>query len=345
MVPTLGLRCWIALPLVAALVSTLSSQAAAHTRTPVRVVSSENLPEECAGVTSLFERVRARTHRIQRVVEGDADAHVHLRLHREGERLMGELTIEEGAGRTERAVSAPTCDDVIAAFAVMLVVALDPEAETPPPSAVAPTEPELVAEVEPGPRSSAVRPLSRAVRTAPKLRSQPAFQLSGGVGVAIPGYDGPVFEHHMLLELHLGTSLHPRVRAAFARSARHSVETTSDRVDLVWTTGRISSCAASEWLHRHHLALCAGSAMGELNATVVRPGGASRGLLWMTVGPSAVLDIELGWKVGVQVEAGVSFSLLRDRFYFEPGALAYEAPRVFPFLGATFVSHFFPLAK
>ena len=78
---------------------------------------------------------------------------------------------------------------------------------------------------------------------------------------------------------------------------------------------------------------------------MVRPRGASRGLLWLTAGPSAVLDIELGWKVGVQLEAGFSFSLLRDRFFFEPGTLAYEAPRVFPFLGATFVSHFFRLAK
>ncbi|MCW5837376.1 MAG: hypothetical protein KIS78_33585 [Labilithrix sp.] len=339
----MGCRCWIVPALAASVVSTLSSQASATPRAPVRVVASESLPEECAGATALFERVRARTHRIQEVTGDDADARVHVRVQRDGERMVGELTIEDGAGRTDRVVSGPTCDDVVAAFAVMLVVALDPEAQPPPPSAEGPPEPGLAVEAEPEARRPAVGPRRRGAPR--KLSKEPSVQLRGGVGVALPAYDGLVFEQHALLELRVEASLHPRARAAFARSAHHSVETASDRVDLVWTTGRGSFCGAPAWLHRHHLALCVGSAVGEVGASVVRPGGASRGLLWVTAGPSAVLDIELGWRLGVQLEAGVSFSLLRDRFYFEPRTLAYEAPRALPFLGATFVSHFFPFAK
>ena len=229
--------------LAASVVTTLSNQAAsgAGTRTPIRVTLSETLPEECAAAAPIIERVRARTDRIVQVTGDDADAHVRLRVHREGERLMGELTIEEGAGRTQRAVSAPTCDDVVAAFAVMLVVALDPDAQALLPSAEAPLEGEPEPsrkpepEPEPEPRSLARSPRPRPVSVPPKLRKDPPFQLSGGVGFALPAYEGVVFEHHMLLELRLDASLHPRVRAAFARTAHDSIETPSDRVDLVWT--------------------------------------------------------------------------------------------------------------
>lgn len=144
-----------------------------------------------------------------------------------------------------------------------------------------------------------------------------------------------------MLELSIGSPLYPRVRAAIARSAHVEVTTPSDRSDLVWTTGRASLCAGPGWLHHHHVSLCATASVGALDATVARPGGPSRTLLWVTAGPSAVLDLDLGWTLGLEIEAGLSIPALRDRFFFEPSTLAYSAPVVSPFVGITLVSHFF----
>lgn len=300
---------------------------------PIRVTLSESLPEECAASTPLFERVVARTDRIRRVTT-EADAFVRVVVRREGDWLLGELTVEEGAGRTERSVSASTCEAVITAFAVMLVVALDPHAERRPPR--------LPAAPQAPPAVQAPRPTTPPPTTAPpRTGVEPAIGLRGGVGLSLQGYEGVVLERSAMLELRIGTVLSPRVRAAIARSAHVGVPTPSDRVDLVWTTGRASLCGAPGWLHRHHISLCASTSVGALDATVARPGGPERSLLWVTAGPMAVLDIELGWRLGLQIEAGLSIPALRDRFFFEPGRPLYEAPLASPFIGMTLVSHFF----
>jgi hypothetical protein len=297
---------------------------------PIRVALSESLPQECAGTTPLFERVVARTDRIRRVMtdaDADADAFVRVVVRREGDRLLGELTVEEGAGRTARSVSASTCEAVITAFAVMVVVALDPHAELAPPRLPAPPEERAVAPA--GPRTTTLPPendvgpaigRSAGPSTPPPTNDVgPAIGLSGGVGLSLQGYEGGVFERAAMLELSIGTAFYPRVRAAVARSEHVAVATPSDRVDLVWTTGRASLCGGPGWLHRHHISLCASTAIGALDAAVARPGGPARSLLWITAGPTAVLDIELGWRLGLEIEAGVSIPALRDRFFFEPG--------------------------
>jgi hypothetical protein len=218
----------------------------------------------------------------------------------------------------------------------MLVVALDPEAESRPPSH-ATTPDQSPAPAPPrGRKKARPRPAPRA-----SIKEPPSIGLRGGVGYALPAYDGLVFEHSALLELHVDTALRPRVRAGVTRSAHHEVLTTSDRVDLVWTTGRASFCAGPGWLHEHHLALCAGASVGALDATVERPGGISRRLLWVTAGPSAVFGIDLGWRLRLEIEAGVSIPALRDRFFFDPATLAYSAPLAFPFVGMSFLGDFF----
>jgi len=305
---------------------------------PIRVTLSESLPEECAATAPLFERVVARTDRIMRVTT-DADAFVRLVVRREGDELLGELTVDEGAGRTERSVSASTCEAVITAFAVMLVVALDPHAERRPPRLPAPPEEHSAA---PAPRPTTPAPTTPPPTPAPPRNDvEPAIGLRGGVGLTLQGYEGVVLERSAMLELSIGTVLYPRVRAAIARSAHVTVPTPSDRVDLVWTTGRASLCGAPEWLQRQHISLCASTSVGALDATVARPGGPERRLLWIAAGPTAVLGIDLGWRLGLELEAGLSIPVLRDRFFFEPARLHYEAPLAYPFIGMTLVSHLF----
>ncbi|AKU95309.1 hypothetical protein AKJ09_01973 [Labilithrix luteola] len=302
---------------------------------PIRVALSESLAEECSSTTALFEHIAARTDRIQRA-STDAEAFVRLVVKREGDRLVGELTVEERAGRTERSVSASTCEAVVAAFAVMVVVALDPDAESRRPSPSASPQEHTVP-------VAVVVTKARPAPSTPPLESDvgPAIGLSGGVGLALQSYEGAVLERSAMLELSIGTPLYPRVRAALARSAHVAVTTTSDRSDLVWTTGRASLCGGPGWLHRHHISLCATTSIGTLDATVARPGGPERSLLWVTAGPSAVLDVDFGSRLGLEIEAGMSIPALRDRFFFEPATLAYSAPLVSPFIGVTLVSHFF----
>ncbi len=301
---------------------------------PIRVALSESVPEECAATAPLFERVVARTDRIRRVTT-DADAFVRLDVRREGDRLVGELTVEEGAGRTERSVSASSCDHVLAAFAVMLVVALDHDAESGPATPAAPPAQErAVAPARPRPAAP-----------PPKNYVPPEIGLNGGVGLALQGYGGAVVEPSAMLELTVGTALRPRVRAAVARTAHVTLATRSDLVDLVWTTGRASLCAGPGWLHAHHLSLCASTSIGTLDATVARPQGPARNLLWIAAGPTAVLAVDLGWHLGLEIETGVSIPALRDRFFFEPATHVYSAPLVSPFIGVTVVSHFFRSRK
>jgi hypothetical protein len=318
---------------LASLAWTTSSEAAPHSgKTPIRVALTESLPEECAKAVPILERVRARTDRIERATTDAVDAKVFVTVHREGARLLGTLVVEEGAERTERTVSAPACEDVVAAFAVMLVVALDREAETPE---VPVHEPSPAPEAPPP--HVTPRPLPRG-----RARSRSPLVLGGGVGFGLPAYDGFIFEPTFMLEARLATSFQPRVRLALSRSAHDSVETRSARVDLVWTTGRASFCGAPRWLQNQALALCAGASVGELEAVVARPGGPARGLFWFAVGPSIVREVELGWRLGLQLEAGLAIPLLRDRFYFEPRTLAYQAPAVMPFFGVTLLTHVLP---
>lgn len=315
---------------------------AAEAGSPLRVLLSERVPAACGRSKPLSERVAARTDRLRIVTDEPAEVRVRSEVTPEAGRFRGRLAVEEHGEFVERSVAGASCDEVLAAFAVMVVVALDAERDA---SSAAPSAGEAASTPPPLASVVALGPATATVSGPPRARHRSPFALGLGVGFGLPFYDGILFEPSMNVELRWRAPLAPRLRATLARTAHDSVETRTDRVDLVWTTGRASICGAPAVTFRRGLSFCAWAKAGELRATVVRPGGTSRGLVWASAGPSALLDIELGHRLALQLEGGVGFPILSDRFYFEPATLAYQAPTAYPFVAVNLLSHVLPLLR
>jgi hypothetical protein len=185
----------------------------------------------CPDRAEFVARVHAFTSKAE-IVNDDSAARrkFEIRVSRIGSAVRGELTIDDHVGRTARAVSGATCDEVVSALALATAIAIDPDAlgaepatspspaapppppkPKPPPPAkpIPPSKPAHAMLTEPIPKSEPRRPLfdlSLGARLGDTLAPFPKLDASAELGTT---YLAP-------LELHLGAAFGPKQHNAEA---------------------------------------------------------------------------------------------------------------------------------
>jgi hypothetical protein len=326
---------------VAACVSS-SRPADAQTATRIDYSASPGCPDEGAFVA----RVRARTSRLRAPAPGEGASEYRVQVTPMAAGARGSLTVVEPSGATSsREVEGDTCESVVEALALIAALALDPDASTallPPMGASAPSSP--TASSAPAQGAAAGEPPRAIARDAPvEARSEPpapspwAAHLAAMAGAELtsglaPGVlVGPALSVEAIwrqrdwptavepvLDVRLGVSRLAATVPAHVGSAR-----------FAWTLGRLEGCPVRAVVGSFEVLPCVRFDGGDLQAVglgvdLPRP-AASR--LWLSLGALCRLRWTPLPPILLEVDAGVSAPLVRDRFYFDtPPTSIYDVP-------------------
>jgi hypothetical protein len=312
-----------------ALLTSLARSAGAE-ESPTRIRVSYQAPPECPAQSAFTSQLVARTNRVRPDEAAGRQASVTIARAEAG--FAGRLELSDDEGRSStRDVAGDTCEEVVAALALVTALALDPEASTAPlPSTgVMPaTEPET-APPAPAPASPSPAPAPAVLPLLPPSAPSPSpptwhFAFGGDAAVRTGVTPHDVLTLAAFVELELAGSA---FRASFERSERDTLDVDAATAAFRWTGGAIEACelqlsgsgfSASPCL-RAEAGVLVGQGEGIVPAREERRAwvavGATVRAEWLFLDP-AFLDLGLG----------VTFPLIRDRFFFQPDTTVYRPP-------------------
>jgi hypothetical protein len=317
----------------------------------------------CLDEDSFVALVRARTPRVRLIDDGGRARTFQVRLAATA-RPSGSVTVVDGV-RTEgtRTVDADTCAEVADELSLIVALALDPHAttpSTPPPASAAPptaapgdagapsvslapapsAPPPPTDPSPPTPTASGTRALSgkatEALAPAVESGSAPAplgLHFFAGVDLAVASGvapttivgGAPYIGWRSTGASRIGLS----VRAAFLRIGTGALATPGGTADFTWTVGRVDACGLL-WPDRaFRPGGCARVEAGALDGSGHQIVGAQSQLSpWVTGGALARVEWTFLGMLLLDVEAGPTFRLNSDRFYFFPNTTVYQVPTV-----------------
>lgn len=268
----------------------------------------------CPSERELLTEVRRRAPSAEHVQGGQSEVRALLTVGPRGEHQLGIIDIDNSEGSTHREVEADDCAEVVRALALILAMALDPDAGSSPHGV------EKVAPIEP------TRPSSQ--RGASTASSREVWWAAGAGGGLIGGVaPSPSLGESLFLELghghQPGWSAHGRLAGVHAHGSATARAGTAD-FDLLGL--RIASCP-----YRIGVGLtlsgCASFDWGRLQGRGSNTSAAqSSAANWLA--PGGFVDAELRalpW-LRLQLELGALFPLARDRFYFGPDETVHRIP-------------------
>ena len=290
----------------------------------------------CPSADSFVRQLLGRAPRARLAVPGERVRVLVARVRPgAGHGLEGLLVVRDpGAAPTERTVRAETCDEVVAALAVIAAVVIDPftartgTVDTAAPSAdQAPPVDVVVAAAPPVP-SPTPPPADEA---APGPPADPRmWTISAGLGGGLVAGSAPT----VLLSVPVFVELSRAGREVVRPSARLRVEWTfsssnSEGGAFVRTGGAIDLCPIALGASSLRAQPCMRAELAALYAkgrgvepvrSAVRP--------WFALGAVARVRIDLPPPLFVELEAALILPVVRDRFYVEPDTVVYRAPTV-----------------
>lgn len=285
-------------------------------------------PEGCPAESAFTSQILARTTKVRIATGGHARRALDVTIEAAAAGFAGHLEMRDEDGRaSHRDVAGDTCEDVVAALALVSALTLDPLAST-----------------GPLPATPAARPAAKhaEARPAPRRRTPVAAQRAGsvtrpvstwhwGFGGDVAIRDGatpdavatlPVFVE---LEAPGGAAL----RAAFERSPEDAIAVGGATGAFRWTAGVLELCPVA-WAGAGgalRAAPCLRVEAGVLEAAgrQIVPARADR-RSWAALGAEGRVEWSFLPPAFVDVGAGVVLPLVRDRFYFAPATDVYRAP-------------------
>jgi hypothetical protein len=271
-------------------------------------------PASCPTEGALLAEVRRRAPTAEPASSGPREVSAQLSVGVIGGRHHGTIDIESRDGATHREVEATECTEVVRALALILAIAIDPDAVSPAPDPARSVAPEALG--LPPPRSASV------------ARSVPLWWAAGGsIGLAGGVAPSPSFTQALSAELRhgraAGFSAHVRLSGVHAHGA---VSARAGSADFDLLALRIASCP---YRVGTVVALtgCASFDFGRLQGRGSRTRAEqTSSALWF--GPGAFIDAEvsvLPW-FRLQVEGGALAPLARDSFYFGPAETVHRIP-------------------
>lgn len=281
---------------------------------------------DCPDRTTFLEAIRARTAR-PRLVEDDSEPAIAIRVVVQtfDERSSGRLELREPDGTEEvRTVESRTCAEVTKALALIAALMLDPDASTAPEPAPSP-EPPIPIEPPPPPP----RPPRHAHAPPPE---RPAFHYVAGGSLGVLGGIGP--------------ALAPSAGAFVEVERKYRSLSSALRfgVEGAWTTSDLRGGTQTyEWIAAAlrvrpieldlspHLALAPWAGFqvaGHRGTTRDVRSPSSSTALWLAPTLGAAIRYDLAAHVGLELQAGAVFPLLRTRYFLAPNSTIFEVPAV-----------------
>lgn len=221
---------------------------------------------------------------------------------------------DEDDGARERAVSGPTCDDVVRALALSVVMALADEEQTAPPSPPVANRPPREVETEPPARPKSVRwsiGAEGGVASGVGPLVAPSASAFGNLAIG-----------RSAVRLSASYAWSPLVERSFgsARFSRAIVGVEACPYRLGGQDIAFVPCATFE----------TGGLFAEGRSTV-SPESSSR--FWMAAGLGMHLSFERLSPVFIEIDARGNAPFIRDRFFFRPDEEVYKAPILTFFTG------------
>ncbi|MBX3207139.1 MAG: hypothetical protein KF764_18980 [Labilithrix sp.] len=314
-----------------------SGDARAATPRPIAVRTVETLHDGCPTSPSLAERLTARLERIHEAAENEQAVRVEIHVERVGNLSHGTLALDVGDERAEREASSPSCEEVVAALAVMAAIGLDQGVLPPPAPAASPPTPRL--------RPPRSRPDERErvldVPPAPApARSRGSPRLSLATGIEAASNRSLIVMPMLFGEVGFRTTFAPSVRLGAGRSFQERFVTRQGTASVQWTKLLLGACADALRAGALRLRPCVEGEVGSIDAVVDAPlPFRSQSEWWGAAGASARLSWQAHSAFSFEVNGGARVPLLRYQLFFEPATAVYQTPALIPFAGAAFIAH------
>jgi hypothetical protein len=311
----------------------------------------------CRDSEFFLQQIFARTSRARRAGVGEAGRVFIVRIVQRQSASTGTLEIQETSGaQSHREVTAATCDEVMAALALVAALTIDPQAVTTPvavpPPPTAPPEPPLVTE-PPKPKPPPKR--VPEPKTVPPAEVRPRDEAAGtrkhvrfGAHVAAEVMSGFAPDVALLpragVELELEVARHswlvPSVRLSAARGEGDATIEGVGSASFVWTGARLEVCPLRAGTGVGPYARpCLGTDFAVVDASgrdLPDPKSATRP--WVAPLASLRAGSRLPFGLAFEIYAGGSFPLVDDQFKFDDQrnsrrVLVHEVPPLSFFAG------------
>jgi hypothetical protein len=354
-----AVRVWLAFAATATSLGWAKAEAQeAAGAVPVRV--RYTVVAGCPGEEAFFDQLRARAPRVRRAAPHEEAATFDVAVAPERGRLAGRIFVEDAmrASRPSQ-VAARSCDDVVAALALIAALSIDPRSgsaapamvpaaaqgattspprDLPPiatPAAAAPEPAALAVPVPAAPSepTGAAQPAEPPRDRLPLSISPPKAKTALAHVSAVVGLDSvyagiPVFARlgaQMRADWSRGFALGLGVAASEA-----TLDRTNGGARLQWMTANVEACAFRLPLSAAvSVVPCIPLEGGLLSVTGTgAPNTVTQQRPWFTVGGLARLELALSARFLVEARVGLAAPLVRDTFYFLPNTDVFRPPAV-----------------
>lgn len=288
--------------------------------TPRRFSLDYRAEVACPGEAELLRQIARRVPQATRITQGRAEIDAQIRIERDPNGLRGQIALTGADGLVQREVAGTDCEEIVRASALIVALALDPDAE----STSAPEPPQ----VTPLP-ATPPRPMPYAAARYPLWVG--AGVLAGaasGVAPSVSAYQGL----YVGLGMNDASWFSPSVRLAALRTS-NSTETALGGVELDWTALRLWGCPLRVGT-RLFAQTCVTFDVGRLRGSgYATHEPRARSSLWYGPGGALGLGAILFDVITLGADVGVVAPLARDRFYFAPDVTAHRVPTAAAYAG------------
>ena len=330
-------RRWVAA--IVGVAATLAAPAFADDAvTAIRVTYGS--PGDCPGPGDFTSQVLRRTARLRLARPDEAGVvpmKVTLALGRHG--YQGRLEVTRSDGRVlDREVDGETCEEVVAALALVTALAFDPHASSEPlaplPEA-APTVGPAREPTSPPPAAASPRAAHRAPEATPRPRSPEPSRWHAAFGIGLGIRSGvtpdPIVVAPVLagFDLALAEPFTLSLLASFERSQTDEIEVSRGHAAFRWTAAALEACPIAWARGPVTAAPCLRIEGGVLEAegSQIVPARSER-RAWVALGPAGRVQWVFLEPLFAEVGGALMTPLVRDRFFFWPDATVHRPPLV-----------------
>jgi hypothetical protein len=308
------------------LAALLASLVPAHASAQTRAAIEYSADPDCPPREVFVAEVRARTDRLLSPSAGAPSAVYRVRAELTAGGARGTLAVVEASGATSsRDVEGATCQGVVDALALVLALAVDPNAST---TRLASTASSAATHVE----RPAVQPAGRpATPWRGHLGASTGAELNDGITPAM--LVGPVLGLEASWErVGQGLRVEPvlEIRAAVTRAQSGTIGAAVGAAQFTWTAGQLDVCPARVIAGGIEAAPCARIEGGVLDATGLQVDVTqSDSRPWLAIGGLARVRWTPLDPLFMVLDGALSRAVVRDHFYFSrPQTTIYDVPAV-----------------
>jgi hypothetical protein len=306
------------LPALASTAAMVWAQQGISSSTAEPVHLTYRAASSCADRSAFIEQIRSRTDRLRDARPDEPARTVEVTLTEVPGGVSGYLRTRTPDGaESERTIQGSSCANVVSALALIVALAVDPEASTAPRRAARP----------PAQRPP---PPARLPPPAPAPTRGPGWGLGFQASVRTAVAPDPLFAigGYLKLELRSGPLSGGSAKLA-VQHGRQTARVVGGSGEIAWTDAHIDGCPwGFQFTRALSLAPCLGFDGGVVTVSGVEdtPNPDSVTRPWLSIGALARGSLSpLRW-LALEPELGVGFPLVRDRYYLRPSTTVHDVP-------------------